>query len=34
MAEAALDEDFDSLCPKPGNSPKNSLVAVLLRMVA
>ncbi|WP_347988654.1 transposase [Methylomonas sp. AM2-LC] len=34
IAEAALDEDFDRLCPKPSNSPKNSLVAVLLRMVA
>jgi hypothetical protein len=22
MAEAALNEDFDRLCPKPGNSPK------------
>lgn len=34
IAEAALNEDFDRLCPKPGNSPKNSFVAVLLRMVA
>jgi len=34
IAEAALHDDFDSLCPKPNNSPKNSLVAVLLRMVA
>lgn len=34
IAEAALSDDFDTLCPKPGNSTKNSLVAVLLRMVA
>lgn len=34
IAEAALNEDFDRLCPKPNNSPKNSFVAVLLRMVA
>ena len=34
IAEAALNDDFDSLCPKPSNSPRNSLVAVLLRMVA
>ena len=34
MAEAALSEDFNRLCPKPGNSPKKSFVAVLLRMVA
>jgi hypothetical protein len=34
IAEAALDDDFDRVCPKPGNPPKNSLVAVLLRMVA
>jgi hypothetical protein len=34
MAEAALNDNFDSLCPKPGNSHQNSLVAVLLRMVA
>ena len=34
MAEAALHEDFDRLCPKPGISAKNSFVAVLLRMVA
>jgi transposase len=34
IAEAALNEDFDRVCPKPGNPTKNSLVAVLLRMVA
>lgn len=34
IAEAALDNDFHSLCPKPDNSPVNSIVAVLLRMVA
>lgn len=34
IAEAALDQDFDKVCPKPGNSTKNPIVAVLLRMVA
>jgi hypothetical protein len=34
IAEAALDPDFHRVCPKPSNSPVNSLVAVLLRMVA
>jgi hypothetical protein len=34
IAEAALSDDFDRVCPKPGNPTKNSLVAVLLRMVA
>ena len=34
IAEAALDNDFHRLCPKPSNSPVNSMVAVLLRMVA
>lgn len=34
IAEAALDEDFVKVCPKPGNPPQNPLVAVLLRMVA
>jgi DDE superfamily endonuclease len=34
IAEAALDENFDRVCPKPGNPTRNSLVAVLLRMVA
>ena len=33
-AEAALNENFDRVCPKPGNPTKNSLVAMLLRMVA
>lgn len=34
IAEAVLDQDFDRVCPKPDNPPKNPLVAVLLRMVA
>ena len=34
IAEAGLNEDFDRVCPKPGKPTKNSLVAVLLRMVA
>jgi len=34
IAEAGLDPDFSRLCPKPSNSPVNSLVATLLRMVA
>lgn len=34
MAEAALNNDFAKFCPKPSNSPINSFVAVLLRMVA
>jgi hypothetical protein len=34
IAEAALNDDFDRVCPKPGKPTKNSLVAVLLRMVA
>ena len=34
IAEAALDQNFHTLCPKPGNPPVNSLVTTLLRMVA
>ncbi len=34
IAEAGLDLDFSRLCPKPSNSPVNSLVATLLCMVA
>ena len=34
IAEAALDSDFHRLCPKPSNSPVNSMVTTLLRMVA
>lgn len=34
IAEAGLDPDFSRLCPKPANSPVNSLVAMVLRMVA
>ena len=33
IAETALNDDFDRVCPKPGKTTKNSLVAVLLRMV-
>lgn len=34
IAEASLSDDFDRVCHKPTNPIKNSLVAVLLRMVA
>lgn len=34
IAEAGLNEDFDRVCPKPGKPTKNSLVVILLRMVA
>ena len=34
MAEAALSDDFRSVCPLPGQRPKNSFVKTLLRMVA
>jgi len=34
IAEAGLNEDFDRVCPKPDKPTKNSLVAILLRMVA
>lgn len=34
IAEAGLDPDFSRVCPKPANSPVNSLVAVILRLVA
>ena len=34
IAEAALNVDFDRVCPKPGKPTKNSLVAVMLLMVA
>ena len=34
IAEAALDDNFARVCPKPGNPPQNPLVAALLRMVA
>lgn len=27
FAEVLIDEDFDSVCPKPGNPTKNSLAA-------
>ena len=34
MAEAALDEDFNRVCPIPEKVAQNSLVALFLRMVA
>jgi hypothetical protein len=34
MAEAALDPDFQRVCPKPRQTPPNSFVETLLRMVA
>jgi transposase len=34
IAEAALSEDFEGVCPKPTSPPNESLVATLLRMVA
>jgi len=34
ISEVALKPDFHRVCPKPSNPPVNSLVAVLLRMVA
>ncbi len=34
ISEAALHPDFHRVCPKPCNPPVNSLVAILLRMVA
>ena len=34
IAEASLSDDFDRVCHKTANPTKNSLVAVLLRMVA
>jgi len=34
MAEAALNVDFQSVCPLPEQRPQNSFVRTLLRMVA
>ena len=34
MAEAALNEDFQSLCPLPVQKPQKSFIKTLLRMVA
>ena len=34
IAEAALDPDFHSICPMPGQTPQKSFVKILLRMVA
>jgi hypothetical protein len=33
IAEAALSDDFDGVCPKASKPPRNSLVAVLLRIL-
>ena len=34
IAEAALDQDFQSICPLPVQTPQKSFVKILLRMVA
>jgi hypothetical protein len=34
MAEAILDPDFQSICPLPTQTPQNSIIKTLLRMVA
>ncbi len=34
IAEAALDPDFNRVCPVPGQTPQKSFVKTLLRMVA
>ncbi|HIP39563.1 MAG TPA: hypothetical protein EYG88_09320 [Desulfocapsa sulfexigens] len=34
MAEAALNEDFQSVCPLPVQKPQKSFIKMLLRMVA
>jgi len=34
IAEAALSSDFNRVCPAPGQTPQNSFVKTLLRMVA
>ena len=34
LAEAALDPGFQSICPRPAQTPRNSFVDTLLRMVA
>jgi len=34
MAEAALGEEFQSICQVPEQRPQNSIVKTLLRMVA
>jgi len=34
IAEAALSEDFEGVCPKPTSPPNKAIVATLLRMVA
>jgi len=34
ITQAALDKDFNRVCPKPGKPAQNSFIATLLRMVA
>ena len=34
IAEAALHPDFNSICPLPTQTPQNSFIKMLLRMVA
>jgi hypothetical protein len=34
IAEAALDQDFQSICPVPQQRPKKSFVKTLLRVIA
>ena len=34
ITQAALDKDYVSVCPKPGEPVQNSFIAALLRMVA
>jgi len=34
IADAALNPDFQAICPKPTNTAQNSFVRMLLRMVA
>jgi len=34
LAEAALNPDFQSICPRPVQTPQNPFIKVLLRMVA
>jgi len=34
IADAALDPDFQAICPKPTKTVQNSFVGMLLRMAA
>jgi hypothetical protein len=34
IAEAALDQNFQSICPVPAQRPQKSFVKILLRLVA